>query len=255
LIDARDAAAGRYHRTPLDFISREEWHWSLYWTHWINILRKLHIVFAPRALPHDRLENTIWPDFKARGSLPAFILMSLAYSAIFVAGWNDHFPTDSERILWRISSLSMMTTITLYFIVTGFAYILYPALRRYFQSKAAPTPNSQLFEMSPHPSSKHELKLCSEKPETVTQLQRPPEKSLKAHPKLSSIAASLRNNSVLKDPSLDVPLKATLPMYVVAFFYCSSRTLILVLDMIQLRSLPPSAFATVNWGACFPHLS
>ncbi|PVH72032.1 hypothetical protein DL98DRAFT_596360 [Cadophora sp. DSE1049] len=45
VIKGGPAASGIYHRTPLDFISREEWHWSLYWTHWINILRKMHISF------------------------------------------------------------------------------------------------------------------------------------------------------------------------------------------------------------------
>jgi hypothetical protein len=33
LKDGGDAAGKPYHRTPLDFISREEWHWSLYWAH------------------------------------------------------------------------------------------------------------------------------------------------------------------------------------------------------------------------------
>ncbi len=255
LKEGGEAAAGPYHRTPLDFISREEWHWSLYWTHWINILRKMHIVFAPRALPHDRIENTIWRDFKARGSLPAFILITLAYSAIFITGWNDHFRTKSEQVLWRISSLSIMATIALYFIVTGFAYVVYPALQRYFQAQATPSREPQRTEVLPQLSSEIELKLVSEKPAPITQLQRPSLKPAKARSKLSLIAASLRNNSVLKDPSLDVPLKATLPMYIVAFIYCCSRTLILVLDIIQLRSLPLNAYKTVEWGGFFPHLS
>jgi hypothetical protein len=234
LKDAGDAAAAPYHRTPLDFISREEWHWSLYWTHWINILRHMHIVFAPKALPHDRLENTIWHPVKIRGSLEAFILMSLAYSAIFVTGWNKYFPTTSERTLWRISSLSMMTTIALYCLITGFAYVFWPAFKRCFQKKATLNPDSAA---------------------PVTQLPRWSRYSSKPRSKLTSIAASLRNNSILQDPSLDVPLKATLPIYAVGFLYCSSRTLILVLDIIQLRSLPTSAFDTLNWVAFFPHLS
>ncbi|KAH8594340.1 hypothetical protein B0O99DRAFT_652886 [Bisporella sp. PMI_857] len=98
--------AGPYHRTPLDFISRVEWHWSLYWKHWINILRKMHIVFAPAALPHDRFENTIWREVKGR-LLTVFIIVSFAYSAVFVTLWNSHFPTSAERLLWRLSSLHL----------------------------------------------------------------------------------------------------------------------------------------------------
>ncbi|KAE8440498.1 hypothetical protein EG329_007422 [Mollisiaceae sp. DMI_Dod_QoI] len=244
--DGGDAAAAPYHRTPLDFISREEWHWSLYWTHWINILRVMHINFAPRALPYDRLENTIWPKITARGALPAFVFMCLAYTAIFVAAWNAYFPTYAEQIIWRISSLSLMITVVLYFFITAFAWVVYPALHRYFHPKA-----TSRLEISPQSSS-----FGNEgRPAPIHQLQTHPFKRLKPRSRLSAIAASLRNNSVLKDPSLDVPLKATLPIYVVAFIYCSSRTLILILDMIQLRSLPSSAFDTVNWGAFLPHFS
>ncbi|KUJ17412.1 uncharacterized protein LY89DRAFT_684463 [Mollisia scopiformis] len=244
--DAGDAAAAPYHRTPLDFISREEWHWSLYWTHWINILRVMHINFAPRALPHDRLENTIWLNITARGAFPAFVVMCLAYTAIFVAAWNAYFPTYAEQIIWRISSLSLIATVVLYFVITAFAWVVCPALHRYFHPKA-----TSRLEVSPQSSSSEN----KGKPAPIHQLQTPPFKRLKPRSRLSAIAASLRNNSVLKDPLLDVPLKATLPIYVVAFFYCSSRTLILILDMIQLRSLPTSAFDTVNWGAFLPHFS
>jgi hypothetical protein len=253
LQDAGDVATGPYHRTPLDFVSREEWHWSLYWTHWINILRKMHIVFAPRALPHDRIENTLWLDPGTLGSWGAFIFMTLVYSSIFIAGWNSYFPTAAERTLWRISSLLMTSTIFFYFFITAFAYIFYPALQRYFQPQAAPSPRSQSTKMSPQLTSTKESKLGLETLKPINELPR--HLLQKARSRLSLIAARLRNNSISKDPSLDVPLKATLPMYVVGFIYCFSRTSILILDMIQLRSLPPSAFATVNWSAFIPHLT
>lgn len=240
--DAEDATVGHYHRTPLDFISRKEWHWSLYWIHWINILRIMHINFAPRTLPHDRLENTTWPDITARYAFPVFVIICLAYTAIFIAAWNAYFPTYAEKIIWRISSLSLMATVILYFVITAFAWVVYPALHRYFHPQA-----TSRLEISPQSSSPEN----KEKPAPTPQLQTLPFKRPKPRSRLSVIAANLRNNSVLKDPSLDVPLKATLPIYVVAFLYCCSRTLILILDIIQLRSLPASAFETVNWGAFF----
>jgi hypothetical protein len=52
---------------------------------------------------------------------------------------------------------------------------------------------------------------------------------------------------------LNVPLKAILPIYVVAFFYCSARTYLFIADAIELRSLPATAYATVNWTVYFPH--
>lgn len=256
-----EAAAGPYHRTPLDFISRDEWHWSLYWTHWINILRKMHINFAPRSLPHDRLENTVWLDIKARGALPAFIITSLLYSGIFLAGWNDHFPTPTEQTLWRVSSLSMMTAVALYFIITAFAYVVHPALKNCFKALPTPVTESQNIEIMPQPLSNGTvLKSESEKPSqaspNVTRVVSPRlMKPRNKQSRLSKIAARLRNNSVSKDPLLNVPLKATIPMYGVGFLYCSSRTLIFVLDIIQMRSMPTSAYTTVNWGSFVPHIS
>ncbi|KAL3420188.1 hypothetical protein PVAG01_08687 [Phlyctema vagabunda] len=235
ILDAKVDAV--YHRTPLDFISREEWHWSLYWTHWINILRKMHIVFAPRTLPYDRIENTLWLDLTARGSMAAFMAMCLAYSGIFMAAWNDHFPTTAEQTLWRISSLSMMVSVALYFIITGFAYIFYPAGRNFFRSKAT--------------ENQAEIEMANKSTSQATIITHPPKK---LRSKLSSLAERIRNNSVLKDASLSVPLKATLPMYIVGFFYCSSRTLIIVLDIIQLRSMPQSAYQTVEWSSVIPHV-
>jgi hypothetical protein len=39
LLAAGEEASEPYNRTPLDFVSRKEWAWSLYWSNWINILR------------------------------------------------------------------------------------------------------------------------------------------------------------------------------------------------------------------------
>jgi hypothetical protein len=261
LIDGGDAALAPYHRTPLDFISREEWHFSLYWTHWINILRKMHINFSPQSLPHDRLENTVWHDLKARGSMPAFIVIALAYSGIFLSGWNDFFPTRIEHVLWRVSSLSMLGAIVLFYVITATVFVAYPAFKLYFDtwrgSKKKPENIEGVFpgSLSNQGASSVGETPHIEKPGPVSNLERLSGKPLKSRTKFSTLAARLRNNSVLKDASLDVPLKATIPLYGTAFLYCCSRTFILVEDMIQLRSLPSSAYTTVNWGGFFPHLA
>lgn len=260
LIDGGPSVTGIYHRTPLDFISRDEWHWSLYWTHWINILRKMHINFAPKSLPHDRLENTIWLDIKARGALPAFILTSLLYSGIFLAGWNDHFPTKTEQTLWRIASLAMTTAVALYFIITAFAYVVYPAMDRYFKSLKPSITEAEALHSSPHisPTENSSPSSSTKTPRVIpggTEVHdnEIPEKTERSW--ISRMSARLRNNSVSKDPMLDVPLKATIPMYGVGFLYCAARTLIILLDITQLRSMPVSAYTTVDWGSFVPHMS
>ncbi|APA12660.1 hypothetical protein sscle_09g074300 [Sclerotinia sclerotiorum 1980 UF-70] len=277
LKNAKYALPGPYQQTPLDFISRHEWYWSRYWKHWINILRNMRIVFAPKTLPFDRLENTDWKELK-RGGQAAFYTMSLAYTAIFLAAWNNRFPTDAEKIIWRIASLSMVATVPLFFSITAFAYEVYPALERYFRSVPVLSTESQRVEISSQalPENKTGAKdILSEESissqssykHTNTDLEKseeviPSNHSSRNPPRhcsqpsiLSRIAAHIRNNSLSKDPSLSIPLKATLPMYLVGFFYCSSRMLILTLDITQLRSLPKSAFDTVDWGAFLPHFS
>ncbi len=59
LVNAGNEARQTYYRTPLDFVSRKEWHWSLYWSNWINILRNMGISFEPPRRPVDRFENTV----------------------------------------------------------------------------------------------------------------------------------------------------------------------------------------------------
>ncbi|KAF7866729.1 hypothetical protein EAF04_005571 [Stromatinia cepivora] len=282
LKDAENVPIEMYERSPLD----------------IN----MRIVFAPQKLPFDRLENTDWRELK-RGGQIVFFLMTMAYSALFITAWNSHFPTDSERVMWRIASLSITATIPLYFIITAFAYEVFPALVQYFNPAKVSDAGLQAQKISPQPLSRCELddnldkgtatqsvfkresgastedhvfsqpltmykleivEICSEEPMPSQALSKKelsicskeavsilPEKCSR----LSRIAASLRNNSISKNPSLYIPLKAAIPMYAIAFLYCSSRTVIVILDLIQLRSLPQNAFDTVNWGSFVPHIS
>ena len=46
---------------------------------------------------------------------------------------------------------------------------------------------------------------------------------------------------------MTVPLRVILPIYVVAIFSCPARTYLFIQDVIQLRSLAESAFATFDW--------
>lgn len=220
-----------YRQTPLDFISRKEWSWSIYWSNWINILRNLGIVFAPPAHPVDRFENTIARELPG-ATVWVFLGVTAGYSAIFICGWNYSFPTHIEQLLWRAASITMMGCLIAYWAVTQFAYEIYPAVELYI--------------------SKFVVSGREPDPENNTHSSRWP-----GHDRLTRgakyVAACIRNNSVDQDPALSVPLKAILPIYVVGVFYCSARTYIFIADAIELRSLPISAYSTVNWTTYFPH--
>jgi len=74
LREAGDCAREPYRNTPLDFVSRKEWSWSLYWSHWINLLRGLKIVFRPKVRPINRFPNDTFPEL-ADWALVAFCLL------------------------------------------------------------------------------------------------------------------------------------------------------------------------------------
>ncbi|KAF2668074.1 hypothetical protein BT63DRAFT_308818 [Microthyrium microscopicum] len=214
-------------RTPLDFLSRKEWAWSKYWTNWINILRNMKIVFAPKQFPVDRFENTVFLPLP-KSLYTIWSLIALAYSSIFVAAWNFEFPTPIERTLWHIATLGLLVSAVAYWVITHFAYDAWPSIRSWL--------SSHLPEMSSRIQKKREASIN-------TRLGR----------KLHKLADMLRNNSPNKDPALTIPLKAILPIYVLGVLYCTSRTYILLADIVELRSLPADAFEQVDWSVFVPH--
>ena len=230
LAKAGTQARKPYSRTPLDFVSRKEWPWSLYWSNWINILRNMKINFGPRIRPVTRFENTISLEL-SRGLVWFSLGITAVYSAVFISGWNYSFPTSIEQTLWRVASITMTGTLVAYCSINEFAFSIYPALARRFALVT-----DKLYEdRNSYPRSSRTA--------NHSWLFR----------KAKTIAACVRNNSVSQDSALDVPLKAIIPIYIIGFCYCCARTYIFVADMIELRSLPPSAYMTVNWSSFIPH--
>lgn len=221
-----------YRQTPLDFISRREWPWSIYWSNWINILRNLGIVFAPPKKPVDQFENTIARELPG-ATVWMFLSVTAAYSAVFISGWNYSFPTRIEQVLWRAASITMMGCLIAYWAITEFAFSAYPKIKKYVSTLVGSHKRERDLEQSTRfpmwPGHEHMVRSAQ------------------------YVAACIRNNTVDQDRALDVPLKAILPMYVVGFFYCCARTYLFVADVIELRSLPASAYLTVDWTIYFPH--
>jgi hypothetical protein len=232
LRDAGRDLESPYTRTPLDFVSRKEWPWSLYWSNWMNILRSVGIVFAPQSLPVGRFENTISRELTGGLNL-AFLSMTAIYLGMFLCGWNFIFPTTTELHLWRSATVALMATLVAYWAVNVFAFNLYPAIERY---------------LAKNRTAGAVAKMCSFCKEAEAQ-ERGWFRS-----RVSRAAAWIRNNSVTQDPEMTVPLKAILPIYIVAMFYCPARIYLFIQDIIQLRSLPASAFVTVDWTSVLPHI-
>lgn len=229
LINAGECAQEPYKFTPLDFVGRDKSSWILYWTYWMNILRKLNIVFATKKRPIDKIPD----DYFRKLSPPSLFVLFLSqttYAAVHLGGWNFHFPTPTERMLWHVATLVTIVSIVSYWIVDLFTWQMLPMLRNYFRQRNSQDGKPDLEDMGAFRGASSNF---------TTKVRR--------------TAARLRNNSPGHDPALTIPLKAIMPITVIGASYCFARAYILLADFVTLRSLPPSAYATVNWQGFVPH--
>ena len=206
-------------RTPLDFLSREECALSIIWQYYTELTYKLHIPIFSRKItnkPWDRIPHVNFRNGNLRADLFAGIFTTI-FGATFVLGWAFHFPSRIEEILWRSASVYMLV-----FCIIGMcqfaAYKYLPLFNKRISPKAdlengAPMAQSRLGEFS----------------------------------------IRLRNISSPKDPLLTSPIRLLGPTTILCAFYVLFRAFILVEDIIGLRSLPASAFKTVEWSKYFPH--
>ncbi|KAL8825044.1 MAG: hypothetical protein Q9191_004654 [Dirinaria sp. TL-2023a] len=98
LLDAGDEAAAPYLHTPLDFVAKQSF------TCGYDVMGFFKLRCDNRERPLRCFPNDRFPDI---GSFEKFALffMTTTYSAFHLIGWNFTFPTRSESLLWRISSL------------------------------------------------------------------------------------------------------------------------------------------------------
>jgi hypothetical protein len=209
-----------YNHTPLDFVSRREWTWTLSWNFFRNKLRLVGVHLRPTTRPMPRIPNDNWLEVPAP-TIYILIIFIMAYAAIYLSGWNIWFPTNVERILWRAATLSTMASIFLFLIVEALSSHLAPYIQRRYGF-----PKAGLSKSRPH-------------------------RWLPAW--LHNIFKWVRNSSPNRDPNYYIPLKFVLPLSMAASVYCLARTYILLEYLLALRQLPASTYETVEWSMYWPH--
>lgn len=181
-------------------------------------MQRLHLPIFSRPVettPYNRIpsDRFLVPGFAAELIGAPSIVL---FGSIFMSGWNFHFPSAAERRLWRVAS-----TYTLSYTLVGGLYaqycekILFPGWSASQQDGSLPKTERQ--------GRSHEL------------MER------------------LRNIHPAQNPQLGIPLRALIPVSFLCALYCLARGYILVEDVIGLRSMPPSAFQTVEWSVYVPH--
>lgn len=218
-----------YYSTPLDFVGRDLSSWAVYWAYWVNILARFSNVFLhnPKKIRDD--------NFLPLSQPTTFVLFlsQIAFAVVQICGWNLHYPTSTERLLWRISSLAILGSILTYWVIEGFTWRILPALKSYMCRH-----QNQAEDIERKPGVKE-----NDTPPEICRLSR-----------AQQIVAKRRNNSKDNDPALEVPLTVILPLCFLGAIYCTSRAYILLEDLMSLRELPESAYQSPNWSNFLPHL-
>jgi hypothetical protein len=126
LSKAGNESLGRYSETPLDFVKPPVSRKSLVAPFWVGI----SVVFDWRkrrnSLPIKSFENS--RTTPPRGAKVADVLFGLFFSfgyfGIHLAVWNFVFPSKTERLLWRISSLMLLGLLVLYLLAILFGTMM-----------------------------------------------------------------------------------------------------------------------------------
>ncbi|KAF2467372.1 uncharacterized protein BDR25DRAFT_235064 [Lindgomyces ingoldianus] len=107
LLDAGEDAKKPYVHTPLDFVAKQSS------TVGYDIMGYFGVRFDAKERPLRRLPNDRFPDITTTEKFVLFV-MTTAYTAVHLVGWNFSFPSNAEQYLWRIASC-ILTGVTVLF--------------------------------------------------------------------------------------------------------------------------------------------
>lgn len=227
-----------YYRTPLEFIDRERFGIDAHWNYYVTLAHKLRVNLVARPItrrPWDRIPSDMWLC-PARRYTPWASLVLVGFSIIFVLAWNFTFPTEKEKVLWRISS-TYHAAFSLY---GGIYYSIEMAKFNSSKDKKPAQPDVELADLLPEQQ--------SDQPDIESQ-QTAAQRTAWMRRRLSRFlerARSWRNISGNQDPHMEVPLRVVIPITVTCFAYVICRLYIYLEDLISLRKQPAAVYLTVN---------
>ena len=222
LRQAGEVAREPYRETPLDFVGYDWWSWTLYWTYWKGLFRIIFRIDLDQrkrpieAIPDDnfpRVEG--WPQW----TLTAF---QLGYGGVHLFGWGFPFPTETEKLAWRISTVTIIVCILVPWAVELLAWRIKVSVPPIDSSDPASTE-----AIMPAPTA--------------------------AKTRKRTWKYTIRNLTFPRDPLMDVPLRILIPVTTPAAIYLFARAYIVIEGFAGLRALPPSAYNSVDWTFITPH--
>lgn len=239
-----------YGFTPLSFYDRREWLPSRIWASYFNLLRLLHRGFRASPPAASTINGGFLNSFPSTELhvmsfswevLPG--VLTLAYSSIFMLAWDAYFPTKTERILWRVSSVICVVYGVLGAVITmldrhGAAVSRWCRdVWRRVHERSRRTSNGTVITEAVTATDKKSLSTLTSIWRKFQRTCRPPE-WLRRMP----------NQSAGNDPNLDIELGTWILATLLTMIYCFSRAYILIEDFISLRRQPFNTYQTVDWG-------
>ncbi|SPO04193.1 uncharacterized protein DNG_06876 [Cephalotrichum gorgonifer] len=106
LISAGDVAKDPYVDTPLDFIEKPVWEG------WRRLPSLLHFGGLERR-PLIRIPNDYSPPPPTGMEATIVWVISVVHAMIHLASWSYEFPTETEKIIWRVSSVTLLTVMVI----------------------------------------------------------------------------------------------------------------------------------------------
>lgn len=220
--------------TPLDFVDDLRPSWALTVrnkledANWTRVAAFWEYIGGPlvrrvntpiQRFPDDRLPHAFEDYTHGMSSLVMLALAMLTYPAILMAGWNFWFPTNLEKLLWRISSLFLLVaTAGIWLTVTAF-WLVKLARRRGKESREKQAGQIERARR------------------TWTGFVMDP-------------ALSLNDRLLFAQNESDAEFFA---IAVLAIAYTLARWYQVIGVFVELRSLPSSAFQQVDWSRFLPH--
>jgi hypothetical protein len=215
----------QWYQTPLEYLNQEYFGINLHWSYYTRLAHMLHIRVFSRPVtsrPWDRFLSDTWLCPTFAWSIPASCV-TILFSLLFIAGWNFHFPSTAEKVLWRTCS------------VYHAAFSLYGAVYygiEMMKTKKRPSHSSH---------SRRHLRPVEESLHLVSSNGAP-----RTIPLVTEFLDKWHSTLPVQDPEARTSLRVLIPITVTCALYAICRICIYVEDFISLRQQPSDVYTSAN---------
>lgn len=172
--------------------------------------------------PWDRFPSDTWLCPSFAWTIPA-TCVTVVFSVLLIAGWNFHFPTNTEKVMWRVCSIYHAV-----FSLYGASYYLIEMLK----SRKRPSYSSH---------SRQHLRPIEEGLQLALETG-----SYRSIPIVSSFLNKWFDTLPNQDPEARIPLRVLIPVTITCAVYVLCRVFIYTEDFISLREQPFNVYISTD---------